>query len=353
MIVFLAPETEENLVRLREVAEWMGKPYVHVDTLSLMTFAGTFLLGSAAAQATVKHAQGEFDPAAVTGVWTRGLRFPAVPVHGTAENLQFHEQRYAFDFLLHAMGGACWLNHPACIEATDNKLLQLRLARELGFTVPETCVTRDPAQAREFAGRFDGVVIKRISAGARRENADRILFTRRLRRQDYGCLDAVTNCLTLLQEPIEKAYELRVSVVGQQVFAAGFDSTAHASTAIDSRRWTLTDDTYFRTELSEAQRRQVVAIVQAMGLNYAAVDLIVNRNGELVFLEVNGCGQWSFVELMTGHAISEAIVEMLAHGNNNQGRLSADQRAERGALRPESGAGAGPGQPRALDSAAC
>ena len=46
---------------------------------------------------------------------------------------------------------ATWVNHPTRDEEAARKPYQLRVAREVGFEIPRTRITSDPAAAREFA----------------------------------------------------------------------------------------------------------------------------------------------------------------------------------------------------------
>ena len=46
-----------------------------------------------------------------------------------------------------------WCNPPANDETAGRKLHQLRLAAELGLSIPRTLVTSDPERAREFVER--------------------------------------------------------------------------------------------------------------------------------------------------------------------------------------------------------
>jgi glutathione synthase/RimK-type ligase-like ATP-grasp enzyme len=54
--------------------------------------------------------------------------------------------------------------------------------------------------------------------------------------------------------------------------------------------------------------------VQALGLCFGAIDLILTPDGEYVFLEVNLNGQWAYIEDLLGLPISAAIAEMLICG---------------------------------------
>jgi glutathione synthase/RimK-type ligase-like ATP-grasp enzyme len=47
--------------------------------------------------------------------------------------------------------GIIWVNPIDRVSVAELKLYQLQVARELGFRVPRTLVSRDPAELRRFA----------------------------------------------------------------------------------------------------------------------------------------------------------------------------------------------------------
>lgn len=107
--------------------------------------------------------------------------------------------------------------------------------------------------------------------------------------------EAFSQTVSFVQEYIEKAFELRVTVVGNRIFACRIDSQLQQDDTgkID---WRQGYGTYLRR----------------MGLNFGCFDFIVTPSGEYVFLECNPNGQWLWVELETGLPISEAIARWLA-----------------------------------------
>lgn len=58
------------------------------------------------------------------------------------------------------------------------------------------------------------------------------------------------------------------------------------------------------------------ALVEALGLDFGCIDLVVRPDGEYVFLECNPNGQWLWVEIATGQKISEAIADFLIERQN-------------------------------------
>jgi hypothetical protein len=212
-----------------------------------------------------------------------------------------------------ALGGlwddlpARWVNHPARGESAGRKTLQLRTAAELGLQVPRTLVTSDPAAARGFVEEAGGphrVVHKALRAvdGVWRE-------TRLFEPGDLERLDALRHAPIVFQEYVPAEADLRVTVVGDEVFAAEIDAR-ESSYPLD---WRVDFD---RARLAPAILPDAVAgslrrLVRRLGLELAAIDLRRTPAGEHVFLEVNPYGLWLFVELRTGQPITDAIAAHL------------------------------------------
>gem|GEM_PF-5867427 len=53
--------------------------------------------------------------------------------------------------------------------------------------------------------------------------------------------------------------------------------------------------------LTREERERLLRLVERLGLVTASVDLLRDRDGELLFLEVNEQGQWLFIEAAMPH----------------------------------------------------
>lgn len=241
--------------------------------------------------------------------WRRPGRFLLDPILGEAH------RHFAHLECLHAMQGlwqalrARWVNPPAQEQAASRKTWQLAAAQEVGFPVPRTLVTNDPARARAFLaerGRRPTV----YKAFGATESAWR--FTRLVGREERHLLDTVRHAPVIFQEYVLAERDVRATVVGGRIFAA----------AIDARRTSYPLD--YRADLARAQvepcqlppkvERLVRRLVRRLGLVYAAIDLRRRRGGEHVFLEVNPSGQWLGFEARTGQPITRAVARLLAKG---------------------------------------
>lgn len=81
----------------------------------------------------------------------------------------------------------------------------------------------------------------------------------------------------------------------------------------DDQSWRADYDSlrYEATDVPEAVRRGVLALMGALGLRFGALDFLVDLQGTHHFLEVNPNGQWGWIEVATGMPIAAAIADAL------------------------------------------
>lgn len=219
--------------------------------------------------------------------------------------------------ILHSLYGAVgdrWLNAPAAIAAAEDKPRQLALAKRLGFRLPETLVTNDPDAAREFieAGPTVGKTLRAGLLTNEDTGEERVIFTNRLAADDDGSFAAsVRSAPIIFQREIEKESDIRVTVVGDVAMAASIQSQTKDETMVDWRRGEHVDLPHARHELPADVVRQCLSITSRLGLRYAAIDFVLDKEGNYWFLEANPNGQWAWIETRTGHPITERLVDAL------------------------------------------
>ena len=192
---------------------------------------------------------------------------------------------------------------------------QLVRARSVGLEVPRTIVTNDPDRVRAFAREHDNVLVAKMlhSSIVTQEAADgtrRGYSPRIIGEEELAEAERITLCPMIFQERIPKALELRITVVGEQLFTAAVDSSSSEACA-----WS--DDPAlvrgFRKYdgLPDDVRRAVLRLLDGFGLNFGTVDMIVTPDGRHVYLETNPVSFYDFIEESTGMLISRAIADLL------------------------------------------
>lgn len=258
---------------------------------------------------------GTFDLSEVSAVWYRRFHAgAALPVElgDTRAACVQESRRHLFGFI--AALPCFHLDPIESVRRTDHKELQLRRAIALGLDVPRTLFANDPDEVRAFYDEVDGRLVTKMqhSFAIYRDGIENVVFTNDVTREDLEDLDGLRFSPMTFQEKVDKALELRVTVVGERVFTAAVDSQRRDVTALDWRRdgvGLLRSWTHY--ELPPDVEQKLLALVSELGLNYAASDFIVTPDGRHVFLEVNAVGEFFWLQESPGLPIVEAIADVL------------------------------------------
>ncbi len=121
----------------------------------------------------------------------------------------------------------------------------------------------------------------------------------------------VSGVPVLVQPYVEKAYELRVTAVGDRLFTCRIDSQGSRRTATDWRLYDFANTPHSVETLDTATEGAIQALLKTAELTFAAIDMIVNREGEVIFVEMNPSGQFGWLESLVNPRIHEAIVDWL------------------------------------------
>jgi len=207
-----------------------------------------------------------------------------------------------------------WVNFPSR-EADALKPRQLAVARRCGLRVPETAVTNCANGVRVFAAELGRpLATKNLSAAVIAEAGGlHTAYTRRLEQADLDDLCGVETTAHLFQRFIEpKAFEARVTVVGDRVFAAGIHAGSEAA-RLDFRS-DYASLTYSVVTPPEQVTAGMRAFLRAFGLSFGCFDFAVTPDGEWIMFECNPFGQYGWLEDELGFPITSALVDLLADG---------------------------------------
>lgn len=217
-----------------------------------------------------------------------------------------------------------YFNHPWHVRGAIWKVEQLQRAKQHGFKIPPTLTCNDGTKLRQFAGKAQhGLIYKALSSPtlAAEDVAPADIKQSALPTTLLDIADLQDDSILAMvpghfQHYIQKAFELRVIVIGDYVFSARIDSQSDERTQIDCRDMTAAVD-YSAYPLSDSQQQQIRRFVQSYGLQYSALDFIVQPDLSLVFLENNPCGQFLYVEeLVPAAGLTARIASILLEAAN-------------------------------------
>lgn len=259
----------------------------------------------------------DFDQ--IKSIWVRrpeGFVTPATESDAEKAFVDAEMQQIVFGFL--STFETFWMSHPSAIREAGYKLEQLIRAPAYGLRVPKTIVPTKKSEFLEFWDQVQGQAIYKTLTDPNLGHASQYNTpTTQIQPEQITSdfLEAVIATPNHFQELIPKAYELRVTVIGSQVFTAKLHSQERQDTQLDWRMNPL-EFSHSITTLPQDIEDACRSFVHSYGLSYGAIDLIVTPQGEYVFLENNPSGQCLWLQYMLPELkLREALADCLLRGS--------------------------------------
>lgn len=255
----------------------------------------------------------------VYSVWYRRPRPVLIDmevVRSKASEFAQYEWEAALESIYALMANPVWVSHPDRLRESARKPLQLHIAHQLGMSTPRTLITNEPGKVREFFRACRGkVVVKATGRGwvYSDDGTDiEYVLTNRVSPSDLDADEEIRIAPITIQEEVEKDYEIRANIVGQEVLAIRIDSQQSEISELDWRRYDIENTPYLPESLPADIEMKCLKLAKRLGIEFGALDLIRKPNGDYVFLEINGNGQFLWAEELSGVKVSDALARLLA-----------------------------------------
>ncbi|GLV54390.1 hypothetical protein KDH_12370 [Dictyobacter sp. S3.2.2.5] len=309
------PVVEEIQARGARVFRFHTADFPEQSSLAMQ-----YMPHSPACTGTLSMGQCTIELEGLTSIWRRRPQKYRAPHSSSPGEATFIEEEAekALTGVLEslALQNTCWVSRTHSVRRADLKALQLAMARDAGLRIPETLITNDPDAARAFYERCQGnVILKAVSKGSLEDaqgQIERFIYTSQVQREHLAQFQRVRATGHMFQEHIPKRIEVRVVVIGRQVFAAEIHSQHSTRARVDFRRG-YDDLRYDVHRLPDDIRTNVLEMVRRFELQYSSIDFIVTPAGEYVFLDLNPNGQYYWLQLrLAGRfRLKEAMADLL------------------------------------------
>jgi len=312
-----------------------GDEYFRLNTESLLTdYSFSFSQKDQSSNLLIKNKKNGkiLSSSEVKSVWERrphspiirGLKNKKIKSVVKDEVVELSKWLRHFFINCRTIGSSVW-DRP-----NESKLRQMDVAGEVieelcsEIKIPLTLLTNSKIELVKFTKDVDIAVVKPIAAdGLELDDKLEIPFT--TRQVTPESLNTISEedlelCPTLMQEYIEKEYELRITAIGQNILCCKIDSQKlpKGNGREDWREG-------YEHGLSEVEEwvdcpDEIQAFIslymQKMNLNFGCFDFIYATNNSYYFLECNPNGQWMWLEEDLGIPISESIANFLSFREN-------------------------------------
>ncbi|MBW6480677.1 MAG: hypothetical protein K0B37_14710 [Bacteroidales bacterium] len=263
-----------------------------------------------------KVLRNEYNLKEFTAVYFRRPEMPSIDLENLNNGeIQFlkNEFAYTIEGIYKILRNAYWISPIYSIREAENKIYQLELAKQIGFEIPESIVTNSFSDTTDFYDRLNGCcIIKPVKSGLiEDESKPKVVFTNILKERPLS-KEQIEFYPNFFQQHIKKTCDVRVTIVGDTSFATLIHSQDNIETQTDWRRGeNILKHT--KIELPNDIRKKCVELLKLLNLRFGAIDFILDKNEDFIFLEINPNGQWAWIEKQTGYEISNEIVNLLEY----------------------------------------
>jgi len=224
------------------------------------------------------------------------------------------EWRLLWEWWVNQIPASNILDSELHLKEASNKLLQLKRAKEIGLKTPDTLITSCPEAYKSFLSSHKSVIAKTLGGFGRILEEDKAfgtIYTNRVDTNSIPDSGSIKTAPIILQEEIEKDFELRVTVVDGIIFPCKIESQKSGKTLIDWRHYDFKNVPHSKCELPPSIEDMIKTFMNDFGIHFASFDLAVTPNGEYIFFEMNPNSQWVWIENLTGMPITDTLTDSL------------------------------------------
>jgi len=248
----------------------------------------------------------------ISGVWYRKMWKLKVPQElAPAYHAIFTKEYQTYlDIFFNQLSHVPWMNWIRTDHSVGtDKFMQLSAARAAGLTVPASVFTNDAQTIHQFFESCNGDIIVKLHGSLSKSMEGNTAFfpTTRLSVKDLERLDELAYCPMIFQQYIPKEYELRIVYIDGDVFTGKIPN-------VDATDWRAIRNrqiSWQHYELPTQVCEKITKLMHQLKLSFGAIDMIRNKEGDYVFLEVNPQGEWGMLQKELGYPIGETIAKKL------------------------------------------
>ncbi len=201
-----------------------------------------------------------------------------------------------------------WVNHPQATYLAEIKPYQLKVAKEIGFLLPETVITNTTDNIGFSKEKNGSIVVKTIDPAILRNNGDEaFIFTNFVSEKEL-MKSKISSSPIIIQETLWPKIDIRVTVVDKKVFAVAIKKNGKGI----KRDWRREKGKiqYENIKLDLETKNRCITLLARLDLKFGAIDLVY-VDDQYFFLEINPTGEWAWLLSHTDHKIDEAIADCL------------------------------------------
>ena len=198
-----------------------------------------------------------------------------------------------------------------------NKLIVNEIAEKQGLKIPAFKIAKNNSQIASFKEGKSGLISKAISNGVYNtiENNRFYSYTELIEDELLNTNEEVKFFPSLIMEKIDKKSEIRTFFIDGHFFSMVIFFKSSNQTKVDFRKYNSQEPN--KTEpycLPKSIEDKLEKLFNKLRLNCGSIDLIIDTNGDYIFLEINPVGQYGMVSSPCNYNLDKKIAKYLTDG---------------------------------------
>jgi hypothetical protein len=200
------------------------------------------------------------------------------------------------------------INNPAIELIANQKVYQLTKAKQIGLITPRTLISNNFSEIKKYFKSTPKIITKTLKCDFPHNISPKIIDVKFFSDQLEETFSPV-----FIQEMVEAISDIRVTIIGEKVFAAEL-KRSDINENID---WRMITSGWKYHNLPKEIAEKLKILLKSLGLAYGSFDLRLSPLNEYVFLEINPSGQFLFLEIDTGMPITYELAYLLKNQKNS------------------------------------
>jgi ATP-GRASP peptide maturase of grasp-with-spasm system len=199
----------------------------------------------------------------------------------------------------------------------ENKLEVLTLARKHGLKIPNSVIVNSKKGLLKFSESNENFITKGISGSGSVQLGNNVYSSYTI-DVDHENLSELNETFVpcLLQEKLEKDYEIRAFYLDGEFYNMAIFSQSDEQTSTDFRKYNRQKmNRMVPYILPREIEQKLISLMDSLKLNTGSIDIVKTTAGEYVFLEVNPEGQFGMVSHPCNYHLEEKMAKYLIDKN--------------------------------------
>lgn len=193
-----------------------------------------------------------------------------------------------------------------------NKLIVSDIARNLELKTPNDYLVNTKNELRKIMNDENQEFITKSIWGNPVHRFNNFTLFNYTQKIEFDKIETNDFAVSLVQNYIEKKYELRIFYLEKSFYTMAIFSQNDVKSTVDFRNYNKEKPN--RTvpyKLPFTIKQKLIKLMDKLDLNCGSIDMIVNKNNDYIFLEVNPIGQFGMVSTPCNYNLESIIAKYL------------------------------------------